>query len=90
MNSLGIRTTVSNNVNECMMETGWWAMTKAERMFLTKGKWEIKWRLDQNDKENLVHDLVHVYDWILLPASIGERYFETGEIDLSSISRATS
>ncbi|CAE7406577.1 unnamed protein product [Symbiodinium sp. CCMP2456] len=75
--------TVSNNVNECMMETGWWAMTKAERMFLTKGKWEIKWRLDQNDKENLVHDLVHVYDWILLPASIGESYYETGEIDLS-------
>ncbi|CAE7428503.1 NLRC3, partial [Symbiodinium sp. CCMP2456] len=33
--------------------------------------------------ENLVHDLVHVYDWILLPASIGERYFVTGEIGLS-------
>ncbi|CAE7330609.1 NLRC3, partial [Symbiodinium sp. CCMP2456] len=45
-------TTISNNINECMIE-------------------------------NLIHDLVHVYDWILLPASIGERYFKAGEIDLS-------
>ncbi|CAE7396972.1 yqkD [Symbiodinium sp. CCMP2456] len=53
-------TNVSNNVNQCMLETGWFAMTKAERMI-----WS------------------HVYDWILLPSSIGQHYFETGEIDLS-------
>ncbi|CAE7450878.1 unnamed protein product, partial [Symbiodinium sp. CCMP2456] len=77
------RSTVTNNVNQCMLETGWFAMTKAERMFLTKGTWEIKWHMDPTDYDNLVHDLVHVYDWILLPSSIGQRYFETGEIDLS-------
>ena len=35
MNSLEIGP-VTNRVDECMMETGWFAMTKAERMFLTK------------------------------------------------------
>ena len=74
MNSLGIRT-VSNGINECMMETGWHAMTKAERMFLTKGNWQIEWKLSPNAKEkNLVHDLVNVYDWILLPMSVGAKY----------------
>ncbi|CAE7362841.1 unnamed protein product, partial [Symbiodinium sp. CCMP2456] len=82
MNSLQIRSTVTNNVNQCMLETGWFAMTKAERMFLTKGTWEIKWHMDPTDYDNLVHDLVHVYDWILQPSSVGQRYFETGEIDL--------
>ncbi|CAE7330836.1 unnamed protein product, partial [Symbiodinium sp. CCMP2592] len=82
MNSLDIRA-VSNGINECMIETGWFAMTKAERMFLTKGNWQIEWKLAPNAKENLVADLVNVYDWILLPKSVGENYYATGEIDLS-------
>ena len=82
MNSLKIRSTVSNNVNQSMLETGWFAMTKSERMFLTKGTWEIEWHMNANDYDNVVHDLVNVYDWLLLPSSIGQRYFETGDIDL--------
>ncbi|CAE7207760.1 unnamed protein product [Symbiodinium sp. CCMP2592] len=38
MNSLGI-TPVQKCPNECMVETAWYAMSKAERMFLTKGDW---------------------------------------------------
>ena len=82
MNSLGIRT-VTNGINECMMETGWFAMSKAERMFLTKGNWQIEWKLAPHAKENVVTDLVNVYDWVMLPLEIGEHYYLTGEIDLS-------
>ena len=82
MNSLDIGP-VSNRVNECMMETGWFAMTKAERMFLTKGNWQIEWKLAPCAKENVLTNLVNVYDWVMLPLEIGEQYYLTGEIDLS-------
>ena len=61
MNSLGINV-IQNGPNECTVETAWYAMTKAERMFLTKGHWhiDIEWKLSSNAKENVVHDLVNV------------------------------
>eukprot|EP00439_Symbiodinium_sp_Y106_P043675 s4361_g5.t1 len=82
MNSLGINV-VQNGPNECVLETGWYCMSKAERMFLEKGHWHIGWKLTANAKENVVHDLVNVYDWIMLPASVGEKFFRNGTIDLS-------
>ena len=36
MHSLGINT-VQNGPNECMLETGWYCMSRAERMFLEEG-----------------------------------------------------
>ena len=74
MNSLGINV-VQNGPNMCMMETAWYAMTRAERMFLEKGHWHIEWKLSPNAKENVVHDLVSVYDWVMLPSSVGEKFF---------------
>ena len=41
MNSLGINM-VQNGPNKCMVETTWYAMTKAERIILTKGHWPIE------------------------------------------------
>ena len=82
MNSLGINV-VQNGPNECMVETAWYTMSKAERMFLEKGHWHIEWKLTANAKENVVHDLVNVYDWIMLPASVGEKFFRNGTIELS-------
>ena len=41
MNSLAIDIP-QNDPNDCMVETAWYAMTKAERMFLTKGNWRIE------------------------------------------------
>ena len=82
MNSLGINV-VQNGPNECMVETAWYAMTKAERMFLTKGHWHIEWKLSSIAKENVVHDLVNVYDWVMLPSSVGEKLFRNGTIELS-------
>ena len=70
MNSLGINV-VQNGPNECMLVTGWYCTSKAERMFLEKGHWHIEWKLTANAKENVVHDLVNVYDWLMLPASVG-------------------
>ncbi|CAE7404548.1 unnamed protein product, partial [Symbiodinium sp. CCMP2456] len=67
MHSLGINE-VQNGPNECMVETAWYAMTRAERMFLTKGNWHLEWKNTTNAKENLVHDLVDVYDWVMLPS----------------------
>ena len=58
-------------------------MTKAERMFLEKGHWHIEWKLTANAKENVAHDLVNVYDWIMLPTSVGEKFFRNGTIELS-------
>ena len=52
-------------------------------MFLEKGHSYIEWKLTANAKENVVHDLVIVYDWIMLPASVGEKFFRNGTIDLS-------
>ena len=74
---------VTNRVDECMMETGWFAMTKAERMFLTKPVWNIRWMLAPNDEKNAVVNLVNVYDWVMLPIEIGKEYYQTGEIDLT-------
>ena len=54
-----------------MIEAAWYTMSKAERMFLEKGNWHIEWKLTANAKENVVHDLVNVYDWLMLPASVG-------------------
>ena len=82
MNSPGINV-VQNGPNECMVETAWYAMTKAERMFLEKGHWHIEWKLSPNAKENVVHDLVNVYDWVMLPSSVGEKFFRNGTIELS-------
>eukprot|EP00439_Symbiodinium_sp_Y106_P080941 s1993_g19.t2 len=82
MNSLGINV-VQNGPNMCMVETAWCAMTKAERMFLEKGHWHIEWKLTANAKENVVHDLVNAYDWIMLPASVGEKFIRNGTIELS-------
>ena len=82
MNSLEIGP-VTNRVDECMMETGWFAMTKAERMFLTKPVWNIRWMLEPNDEKNAVTNLVNVYDWVMLPFEIGREYYQTGEIDLT-------
>ena len=84
MNSLGINV-IQNGPNECTVETAWYAMTKAERMFLTKGHWhiDIEWKLSSNAKENVVHDLVNVYDWVMLPSSVGEKFFRYGTIELS-------
>ena len=31
----------------------------------------------------MVHDLVNVYDWMMLPASVGEKFFRNGTIELS-------
>ena len=78
MNSLDIGP-VTNRVDECMMETGWFAMTKAERMFLTKPIWNIRWMLAANDEKNDVVNLVNVYDWVMLPFEIGREYYQTGE-----------
>ena len=41
MNSLGINM-VQNGPNKCMAETTWYAMSKAERVFLTKGYWHVE------------------------------------------------
>ena len=82
MNSLDIGP-VTNRVDECMMETGWFAMTKAERMFLTKPVWNIRWMLAPDDEKNAVVNLVNVYDWVMLPFEIGREYYQTGEIDLT-------
>ena len=30
-----------------------------------------------------MHDLVNVYDWIMLPASVGEKFFRNDTIELS-------
>eukprot|EP00439_Symbiodinium_sp_Y106_P067563 s3557_g11.t1 len=66
-----------------MLETGWYCTSKAERMFLEKGHWHIEWKLTANAKENVVHDLVNVYDWIMLPRSQPLFNFRNGTIDLS-------
>ena len=81
MNSLAIGP-VTNRPDECMMETGWFAMTK-ERMFLTKPVWNIRWVLEPNAEQNAVANLVNVYDWVMLPIEIGKEYYQTGEIDLT-------
>ena len=72
-----------NGPNDCMVETASYAMTKAERMFLTKGTWHIEWKNLPYAKENVTHDLVNVYDWVMLPASVGEEFYQNGAIDLS-------
>ena len=82
MNSLAIDT-VQSGPNDCMVETAWYAMTKAERMFFTKGNWHIEWKYSPSAKENVTHDLVNVYEWVMLPASVGEKCYQNGAIDLA-------
>ena len=82
MNSLAIEVP-SNGPNDCMVETAWYAMTKAERMFLTKRNWHIERKNLPYAKANVTHDLVNVYDWVMLPASVGEKFCQNGAIDLS-------
>ena len=82
MNCLAIEIP-QNGPNDCMAETAWYAMTKAERMFLTKGNWHIEWKNLPYAKGNVTHDLVNVYDWVMLPASVGEKFYQNGAIDLS-------
>ncbi|OLP82439.1 hypothetical protein AK812_SmicGene36919 [Symbiodinium microadriaticum] len=67
MNSLAMIDTVQNGPNDCMVETTWYAMTKAERMFFTKANWHIEWKYSPSAKENVTHDLVNVYEWVMLP-----------------------
>ncbi|CAE7690606.1 unnamed protein product, partial [Symbiodinium microadriaticum] len=52
-------------------------------MFLTKGNWHIEWKNLPYAKANVTHDLVNVYDWVMLPASVGEKFYQNGAIDLS-------
>ncbi|CAE7256841.1 unnamed protein product, partial [Symbiodinium sp. CCMP2456] len=53
-----------------------YAMTRAERMFLTKANWHLEWKCSTNAKENLAHDLANVYDWVMLPSSVGEKFYQ--------------
>ena len=62
MNSLGIET-VQNGPNDCMVEA------------FTKGNWHLEWKYSPDAKENVTHDLVNVYDWVMLPASVGEKFY---------------
>ncbi|OLP81090.1 hypothetical protein AK812_SmicGene38414 [Symbiodinium microadriaticum] len=78
-----LRPVPSNGPNDCMVETAWYAMTKAERMFLTKRNWHIERKNLPYAKANVTHDLVNVYDWVMLPASVGEKFCQNGAIDLS-------
>ena len=36
--------------------------------------------ISPNAKENVVHDLVNVYDWVMLPSSVGEKFFRNGTV----------
>ncbi|CAE7812119.1 unnamed protein product [Symbiodinium sp. CCMP2592] len=44
-----------NGPNNWMIETSWTQMTKAERLFLTKGNWHVEWRNPHYAKENALH-----------------------------------
>eukprot|EP00439_Symbiodinium_sp_Y106_P054538 s2640_g7.t1 len=74
MHSLGIQTEI-NGPNE--------QMTKAERLFLTKGNWHVEWRSPQWAKENVTEALVNVYDWLCLPMPLAMRLYNNGVVDLS-------
>ena len=66
-----------------MVETGWYAVTKAERMLLTKRNWHIDWKVPASAKENLTDNLVKVYEWVCLPLSLANGLFENGYLDLN-------
>ena len=58
MHSLGIQTEI-NGPNDWMIETtSWTQMTKAERLFLTKGNWHVERRSAHWAKENATDALV--------------------------------
>ena len=82
MHSLGIQTEV-NGPNNWMIETSWTQMTKAERLFLTKGNWHVEWRSAHWAKENATDALVNVYDWLCLPMPLAMRLYNNGIVDLS-------
>ena len=50
-------------------------ISKAERIFLEKGRWHIEWKLTPNAKENVV------LDWML--PSVGEKFFRNSTIEFS-------
>ena len=58
-------------------------MTKAERLFLTKGNWHVEWRSAHWAKENATDALVNVYDWLCLPMPLAMRLYNNGIVDLS-------
>ena len=78
MHSLGIQTEI-NGPNDWTIETSWTQMTKAERVFLTKGNW----RSPQWAKDNVTEALVNVYDWLCLPMPLAMRLYNNGVVDLS-------
>ena len=82
MHSLGIQTEISGP-NDWMIETSWTQMTKAERLFLTKGNWHVEWRSPQWAKDNVTEALVNVYDWLCLPMPLAMRLYNNGVVDLS-------
>ena len=82
MHSLGIQTEI-NGPNNWMIETSWTQMTKAERLFLTKGNWHVEWRSAHWAKENATDALVNVYDWLCLPMPLAMRLYNNGIVDLS-------
>ena len=82
MHSLGIQTEI-NGPNNWMIETSWTQMTKAERLFLTKGNWHVEWRSAHWAKENATDALVNVYDWLCLPMPPAMRLYNNGIVDLS-------
>ena len=82
MHSLGIQTEI-NGPNDWMIETSWTQMTRAERLFLTKGDWHVEWRSAHWAKENATDALVNVYDWLCLPMPLAMRLYNDGVVDLS-------
>ena len=82
MHSLGIQTEI-NGPNYWMIETSWMQMTKAERLFLTKGNWHVEWRSARWAKENATDALVNVCDWLCLPMPLAMRLYNNGIVDLS-------
>ena len=82
MHSLGTQTEI-NGPNNWMIETSWTQMTKAERLFLTKGNWHVEWRSADWAKENATDALVNVYDWLCLPMPLAMRLHNNGIVDLS-------
>ena len=79
----GTHNVAQNDTIAMMMETGRFAMTKAERMLPPKGIWHIEWKTPTCAKENLTVKLVRVYDWVCLPLSLANGTFEHGCLDLS-------
>eukprot|EP00439_Symbiodinium_sp_Y106_P035889 s7757_g4.t1 len=81
--SNGPMSSLRMRMNNWMIETSWTQMTKAERLFLTKGNWHVEWRSAHWAKENATDALVNVYDWLCLPIPLAMRLYNNGIVDLS-------